>query len=65
MNHKTIILTHLRRKGSISQAVASTYGVNRLADVVWKLRRKGLPIKSTVKYDGRGVGFVAYRLGKA
>ena len=37
MNHKSIILTHLRRKGSISQAVASTYGVNRLAAVVWKL----------------------------
>lgn len=64
---KEMVTKHLRRFGKITSAQAwERYGVTRLADIVYKLRRDGMIItteetKAKNRF-GRSVQFATYRL---
>ena len=47
MNQITAILEHLRVNGSITSLEAiNMYGATRLADIIFKLRKRGFQIKT-------------------
>lgn len=67
MTQQDMILNHIRTYGGItSQEAFKKYGVTRLSDVVYKLKRRGFviepeTIKSTNRY-GKKVHFARYVL---
>ena len=63
-SQRLAIKRHLLAGGKISQLAAlRDFGCMRLADVIWKLRREGLNIRTDSRTQ-RGKTFAVYRLEK-
>lgn len=57
------ILTHMRRRGSISPMQALlTYGIPRLAACVYDLREAGIGVKTEMRKDEAGHQYARYSL---
>lgn len=67
-NQKEIVLNHFLMHGSITSLEAiNEYGITRLADVIFKLRKMGFLIKTEMKTSknrfGVPVSFAVYKYG--
>jgi hypothetical protein len=62
-SQKETVLTHLRKRCSISPMEALvSYGIYRLADVVYQLREAGWGIDTEIKQDEAGHKYARYTL---
>ncbi len=53
MTQKTMVLEYLRAGNSITSLKALTlFGAFRLADIIFKLRRAGVPVADAWEYKG-------------
>jgi len=58
----SLILDALIAGDRLTHLKAIAYGTYRLADVVYRLRRKGYPIVATNKTDSKGTLFTEYHI---
>ena len=57
MPQTVLVLAHLKSKGSITPKEADKlYSITRLADVIFKLKKKGYHIISTLTHDTNKFG---------
>lgn len=60
---QVVILSHLKAGKNITQLKAShVYHVANLPDVIFRLRKRGYPITTTVETDESGSKYASYRL---
>jgi len=53
MTQQNLVLNHLRNNKHINTWTAFTeYGCTRLADIIFRLKKKGVVINTEMKYDG-------------
>lgn len=66
MKQKTLVLRYIAEHGSITSMEAFDMGITRLADVVFKLKKTGVPVKGTrVKAKnrfGQPISYMRYYL---
>jgi hypothetical protein len=62
-SQRQTVLTHLRRRSSISPMEALvSYGIYRLADVIYRLRELGYGIVTEMKTDEAGHKYAKYSI---
>lgn len=57
-----LIQEALERGDRLTHLKAIAYGTYRLADVIFRLKKKGLDIRTETKTDGAGTQFAEYSL---
>jgi len=62
MTQKKLVYRDLVRKRTVSALTAALYGIGNLREVIRRLRKDGVAIKTRTDYDARGVPFTRYEL---
>jgi len=64
MSQVQLVKSHIEKHGYITQVIALSYGVRRLASRINDLKRDGLAINSEIRKDDVGVRYAYYTLAE-
>lgn len=66
MDQQTLVMRYIAEHGSITSQEAFNMGITRLADVIYKMKNKGIPVKVTIVHGknrfGRPITYARYYL---
>lgn len=66
MDQQTLVMRYIAEHGSITSQEAFDMGITRLADVIYKMKKKCIPVKVTMVHGknrfGRPITYARYYL---